>query len=130
MDGYESDTYISDELVDAGESLFCLDAGLQLKFISLLVPDLEAFVELAHEMRSNLVINHTHKSTSAVFRWISDIDARLARLRIVRHTSRRHLCLFELDGEELFEAQGFVVVAEGLDGLVTSDNVTLCLQVG
>ena len=28
MDGYESDTYISDELVDAGESLFCLDAGL------------------------------------------------------------------------------------------------------
>lgn len=107
-------TYGSDELIDASEALLGLDASLQLPFISLLVPDLESFVELAHEVRSNFVIDHADKPALAVFRWVSYINTRLASLWIVGYTRRRHLYLFELDGEEFFETQALVVVVEDL----------------
>jgi len=119
----------SNELVDACEALFSLDAALHLPFVTLFVPDLESLIKLAHKVRSNLVIDHAIEPTTAILGRVSYIHPGLPRLWIVGHTRRCHLICFELHTEELFKAQIFVVVIEDLDGIVTSDNISLRLQV-
>ena len=89
-------TYRPDELVHTGEPFFSLDTTLHLPLVALLVPDLEPFVELAHEMSADLVIDDTVETTTSILGWVSDVHARLASLRIVGHACRRHLYLFEL----------------------------------
>ena len=61
------------------------------------MPYLESFVELAHEVSANFVVDNTVETTSTVLWWIANIHSRLASLRIVCHTSWSHLCSFELD---------------------------------
>lgn len=111
-------TYRSYELIDAGEPLFCLNAALHLPLVTLLVPDLESLVELAHEMSAYLVVNNAIETAPAVLRWIANVDARLACLWVMSHTCRRNLGRFELHGKQFFEAQILVVVVEDLQSLV------------
>lgn len=93
----KSKTYRPDQLVHASETFFGLNAALHFPFVALLVPDLEPLVKLAHEVSANLVIYHAQQATSAIFRRVPNVDARLASLRVMRHTSWSHLCYFELD---------------------------------
>lgn len=93
----QNQTYRAHELVDTCEAFFCLDATLELKLFALFVPGLEPFVELAHEVGSNLVVNYTVEAATAILGRISNVDTTFASLRIVGHTRRCHLILFELD---------------------------------
>ena len=66
-------TYRTDELVDTCKAFLCLDTALKLPFVALLVPNLEAFIELPNKVRSNFVIDNAHKSATAIFRRILDV---------------------------------------------------------
>ena len=68
-------TYRADELVYTGKTFLCLDATLHLPFVALLVPNLEAFIELPHKVRSNFVIDNAEESAAAVLRRIFDVYA-------------------------------------------------------
>lgn len=93
------------------------------------MPDLETFIELAHEMGADLVVYHAEKTTTAILRRVTDVNTALARLRIMGHTGRCHLVHFELDGKEIFETQGLHVVRERSVCLLFADYVALCFQI-
>ena len=107
-------TYRADELVDTCKALLCLDTALKLPFVALLVPNLEAFIELPHKVRSNFVIDNAIESATAILRRVFDVDTWLSCLGVVGHACRRHLVCFKIDGEKFFKAKGFQVVREDL----------------
>lgn len=71
------------------------------------MPHLESLVELAHEVGSDLVVDHTIQTSTPILRGISDVDTRLARLRVVRHTGGCDLVGLEVDGQKLLKTERF-----------------------
>ena len=122
-------TYRADELVDACKAFLCLDTALHLPFVALLVPNLEAFIELPNKVCSNFVIDNAHESATAILRRVFDVYSWLSRLWVVSHACRRHLVCFKLDGEKFFKFKCFQVVREGLYGLFSWYHFALSIQV-
>jgi hypothetical protein len=87
------------KLIHASEAFLRLDTALQLEFVALLVPDLEPLVELPHEVRPDLVVDHSDKAPASVIRWVSDVDSTFSGLGVVGDTGWCDLILFELHSE-------------------------------
>ena len=62
-------TYHPDQLVHASKPFFRLNAGLHLKLIPLLVPYLELLIITAHEVSTNLMVEHAKHPAAPVFTW-------------------------------------------------------------
>lgn len=68
-------TYRANELVDACEAFFSLNAALHLPLLALFVPDLEAFVIFAYIVRADLVIDDAMQATAPILWRIADINS-------------------------------------------------------
>jgi len=68
------------------------------------VPNLKPLIELAYEVCSNFVVDHSDKSTASIVWWVSDVNTAFSCFGVVSDTGRDDLILFVLHCKKIFEA--------------------------
>lgn len=106
-----------DHLVNRRETFFGSHAVFDLELVFLLVPCLILLVMPTQEVGAYLVVEHAHYSPASVLARHSHIDLRLAQLRIVGATRRRHLVRTEGYNQLVLKTQIGYVLCHDLLGL-------------
>ena len=68
------------------------------------MPHLKPLIELAYEVRSNFVVDHSDKPPASIVAWVSNVNMAFSCFGVVSDTGRDDLILFVLHCKKIFEA--------------------------